>query len=58
MEEDYGDFTGFFALKTKQKLAIFVWIFTCVDFYGKIKTIKFANPRAIPELLTRARFPI
>ena len=25
-------FTGFFAPKTNQKLAIFVWIFTCVDF--------------------------
>ena len=33
-----SDFTGFFALKTKQKLAIFVWIFTCVEFHGKIKT--------------------
>ena len=28
----------FFALKTNQKLAMFVWIFTCVDFHGKIKT--------------------
>ena len=31
-----SDFTGFFALKTNQKIAIFVWIFTCVDFRGKI----------------------
>ena len=29
---------GFFALKTNQKIAIFVWIFTCVDFRGKITT--------------------
>ena len=35
-----SDFTGFFALKTNQKIAIFVWIFTCVDFRGKI-TIQF-----------------
>ena len=33
-----SDFTGFFALKTNQKIAIFVWIFTCVDFRGKITT--------------------
>ena len=31
-----SDFTGFFALKTNQKIAIFTWIFTCVDFRGKI----------------------
>ena len=30
-----SDFTGFFALKASQKIAIFVWIFTCVDFRGK-----------------------
>ena len=33
-----SDFTGFFALKTNQKIAIFAWIFTCVDFRGKITT--------------------
>ena len=33
-----SDFTGFFALKTNQKIAIFVWIFTCVDFRRKIAT--------------------
>ena len=33
-----SDFTGFFALKTNQKIAIFVWIFTCVDFRAKITT--------------------
>ena len=33
-----SDFTGFFVLKTNQKIAIFVWIFTCVDFRGKITT--------------------
>ena len=33
-----SDFTGFFALKTNQKIAIFVLIFTCVDFRGKITT--------------------
>ena len=33
-----SDFTGFFTLKTNQKLAIFVWIFACVDFHGKIKS--------------------
>ena len=33
-----SDFTGFFALKTNQKIAIFVLIFTCVDFCGKITT--------------------
>ena len=32
------DFTGFFALKTNQKIAIFVWIFACVDFREKIAT--------------------
>ena len=31
-----SDFTGFFARKTNQKIAIFIWIFTCVDFRGKI----------------------
>ena len=34
-----SDFTGFFALKTNQKIAIFVWIFTCVDFRGKFAEI-------------------
>ena len=34
----FSDFTGVFPLKTNQKLAIFEWIFTCVDFHGKIKT--------------------
>ena len=29
-------FFVFFSLKTNQKLAILVWIFTCVDFHGKI----------------------
>ena len=33
-----SDFTGFFALKTNQTIAIFVWIFTCVDFRGMITT--------------------
>ena len=33
-----SDFTGFFALKTNQKIAIFVWIFACVDFREKIAT--------------------
>ena len=33
-----SDFTGFFALKTNQNIAIFVWIFTCVDFRRKITT--------------------
>ena len=33
-----SDFTGFFALKTNSKIAIFVRIFTCVDFRGKITT--------------------
>ena len=33
-----SDFTGFFTLKANQKLAIFAWIFACVDFHGKIKT--------------------
>ena len=33
-----SDFTGFFALKTNQIIAIFVRIFTCVDFRGKITT--------------------
>ena len=33
-----SDFTGFFALKTNQKIAIFVWIFTCVDLRRKIAT--------------------
>ena len=33
-----SDFTGFFALKTNQKIAIFVWIFTCVDFRRKTTT--------------------
>ena len=31
-------FVFFFALNTNQKFAIFVWIFACVDFHGKIKT--------------------
>ena len=34
----FSDFTGVFPLKTNQKLAFFEWIFTCVDFHGKIKT--------------------
>ena len=33
-----SDFTGFFVLKTNQKIAIFVLIFTWVDFRGKITT--------------------
>ena len=33
-----SDFTGFFALKNNPKIAIFVWIFTCVDFRRKITT--------------------
>ena len=33
-----SDFNVFFALKTNQKIAIFAWIFTCVDLRGKITT--------------------
>ena len=33
-------FTGFFPIETHQKLAIFVWIFRCVDFHGRIKTMQ------------------
>ena len=35
----FSDFTGVFPLKTNQKLLVFIeWIFTCLDFHGKIKT--------------------
>ena len=38
INDSLSDFTGFFALKTNQTIAIFVWIFTCVDFRGMITT--------------------
>ena len=46
-------FTGFFALKTNQKIAIFVWIFACVDFRGKI-TFKVCRNREryTPDIVT------
>ena len=47
-----SDFTGFFALKTNQKIAIFVWIFTCVDFRGKI-TNKVRRNRERYHLISR-----
>ena len=43
-----SDFTGFFALKTNQKIAIFVWIFTCVDFHGKITASSLLKSRTVP----------
>ena len=36
----YRIFLGFSA---KRETLIFVWIFMCVDFYGKIKTKRFAE---------------
>ena len=43
-----SDFTGFFELKTNQKIAIIVWIFTCVDFRGKITTKVCRNRERLP----------
>ena len=52
-----SDFTGFFALKTNQKIAIFVWIFTCVDFRGKMTT-KVCRNRERYHLTDISRLPL
>ena len=43
-----SDLTGFFALKTNQKIAIFVWIFTCVDFSPKDYNQSLQKSRTVP----------
>ena len=43
-----SDFTGFFALKTNQKNPFFEWVWTCVDFRGKITTKVCRNRETVP----------